>query len=255
MLLEALARASGEPWQAPVRVFAETGSTNDDAKALAREGAAAGTLVIADAQTAGRGRSGARWHSPPGSNLYFSMVLRPAISPAAVAPFTLVTGLVVLHAVEKRTPRRAMLKWPNDVHVDGRKLAGILVEGQVRGDALASVVVGIGINVATTSFPPPLDRTATSFALLGAVERDRSALAADIAVGLRRAEARFVDAGFAAFVEEAALRDALRGRRVGVGDVRGVASGIDDSGRLLVARDDGTTTAVVAGHVELLTDG
>ncbi|NUO50117.1 MAG: biotin--[acetyl-CoA-carboxylase] ligase [Polyangiaceae bacterium] len=251
-VLRALERVSGRSWSAPIRVLAETGSTNDDAKALAREGAPQATLVVADAQTAGRGRSGARWHSPAGENLYLSLVLRPSIAAAAVAPFTLVAGLVVAGAVDERTSRAALVKWPNDVHVDGKKVSGILVEGQVRGDTLSSIVVGLGVNVTTTSFPPPLDMTATSLAMLGARDRDRASLAAAIAVGLVDAVERFAREGLAPFARELAARDALIGRRVRVGDVEGLAMGIDAEGRLLVSTDADGTTPIVAGHVELV---
>jgi BirA family transcriptional regulator, biotin operon repressor / biotin---[acetyl-CoA-carboxylase] ligase len=249
----ALERAYGRPWPAPVHVLSETGSTNDDAKALAREGAPAGTLFISDAQTAGRGRSGARWHSPPGENLYLSLVLRPDMSPAAVAPVTLVAGLVVAGVVDERTSRAALVKWPNDVHVDGKKVSGILVEGQVRGDALASIVVGVGVNVTTSSFPPPLDQTATSLAILGARDCGRTGLAAAIAVGLVNSVERFAREGLASFARELAARDALLGRRVRIGDVEGSAMGIDGEGRLLVATGAGAITPIASGHVELAT--
>ena len=236
----------------PVLVVSETGSTNDDAKALAREGAPSGTLVISDAQTAGRGRSGARWHSPPGENLYLSIVLRPPMSPAAVAPFTLVAGLVIAGVIDERTSQAALVKWPNDVHVGGRKVSGILVEGQVRGDALASIVVGVGVNVTTSSFPPPLDGTATSLAMLGARDCDRAGLAAAISVGLVDSVERFAREGLASFARELAARDALLGRRVRVGDTEGAAMGIDGEGRLLLSTDAGVFTPISSGHVELV---
>lgn len=250
-VVRALERVAGRPWPAPVRVLAETGSTNDDAKALAREGAPHGTLVIADSQTAGRGRSGARWHSPAGENLYLSLVLRPRVAASAVAPFTLVAGLVVAGAVDERTSRPALVKWPNDVHVGGKKVSGILVEGQVRGDALSSIVVGLGVNVTTSSFPPPLDMTATSLSMLGARDCDRAGLAAAIAVGLIDAAEQFAREGLAPFARELAARDALVGRRVRVGDVQGSALGIDAEGRLLISTDAGVTTPIAFGHVEL----
>jgi BirA family biotin operon repressor/biotin-[acetyl-CoA-carboxylase] ligase len=248
----ALEEALGRPWAAPVHVVAETGSTNDDAKALAREGAPAGTLVIADAQTSGRGRSGARWHSPAGENLYLSLVLRPTMAASAVTPFTLVAGLVVAAAIEERVSRATLVKWPNDVHVAGRKISGILVEGQVRGDALGSIVAGVGVNVTTSSFPPPLDATATSLAMLGARDCDRVGLAVAIAVGLTEAVERFAREGIAPFARELAARDALLGRRVKVGDIEGSAMGIDAEGRLLVSTDAGTAIPIASGHVELV---
>ncbi len=247
----ALGLRAGAPWTAPIEVRVETGSTSDDAKALAREGAAEGAIVVADAQTKGRGRSGASWHSPPGENVYLSFVVRPALSPAAVAPLTLVVGLVVRDVVATRIGAPVRVKWPNDIFVSDRKLAGILVEGQVRGDALASVVVGIGLNVKTTVFPPLLDAIATSLAREGAPDLDRASLVAEIVVGVMQATERFAREGLAVFADRIAEHDALRGREIAVGGVRCVARGIDALGRLLVEHTDGSTEAVVSGHVEL----
>ncbi len=176
-IADALARlAPGHAGE--VVVHASTGSTNDDARALAAQGCAHGSLVTADEQTRGRGRSGQRWHSPPGANVYLSIVLRPRLAPHLATPFTLAVGLVVAEVVESRIGRAAALKWPNDVLVGGRKIAGVLVEAQIRGDRLASLVVGVGLDVETRDFPPPLDAIATSLAELGAVDRDRSTLVA-----------------------------------------------------------------------------
>lgn len=247
----ALSSETGGPWTAPIVAHAETGSTSDDAKALAREGCAEGTLVVADAQTKGRGRSGAGWHSPPRENAYLSLVLRPALTPRAVAPLTLVVGLVVRDVVGARVEAPVRVKWPNDVFVRDRKLAGILVEGQIRGDALASVVIGVGVNVATRSFPPPLDEIATSLAIEEARDLDRASLVAEIVVGIRTSTERFVRDGLAAFADRVAAHDVLRGREIAVGGVRGTARGIDALGRLLVERADGSVEAIVSGHVDL----
>jgi BirA family biotin operon repressor/biotin-[acetyl-CoA-carboxylase] ligase len=235
-----------------VVVHASTGSTNDDARALAAQGCEHGSLVTADAQTRGRGRSGQRWHSPPGANVYLSVVLRPRLAPHLATPFTLCVGLVVAELVEARIGRPASLKWPNDVLVDGRKIAGVLVEAQIRGDRLASVVVGVGLDVETLDFPPPLDAIATSLAQLGAVDRNRSILVAELTARIVEAASRFEAHGLATFLPAVAARDALAGTRVRVGDVEGLARGIADDGALLVAQDDGRLERVVAGTVERL---
>jgi BirA family biotin operon repressor/biotin-[acetyl-CoA-carboxylase] ligase len=235
-----------------VVVHASTGSTNDDARALASQGCAHGSLVTADEQTSGRGRSGQRWHSPPGANVYLSVVLRPRLAPHLASPFTLCVGLVVAELVEARIGRMASLKWPNDVLVDGRKIAGVLVEAQIRGDRLASLVVGVGLDVETVDFPPPLDAIATSLAQLGAVDRDRSILAAELTARIVEAAARFEAHGLAAFLPAIAVRDALAGTRVRVGDVEGLARGLDVDGALLVAQGDGRDARVVSGTVERL---
>jgi BirA family biotin operon repressor/biotin-[acetyl-CoA-carboxylase] ligase len=236
----------------PLSVAASTRSTNDDARRAAAAGAPHGAAFLADEQTAGRGRGEHVWHSPPGENLYLSLVLRPDVPAARIAPLALVAGVAVaravgpLLAVVAREPR---IKWPNDVLVDDRKLAGVLVEAQLRGAAVASVVVGVGLNVRTARFPPELEARATSLAALGVVEPDRSLLAARLIAELGRAAAWFGEHGFGSFVEELAARDALRGRPVEAGGVRGVAEGIDAEGHLLLRAVDGGRHAIVAGAV------
>jgi BirA family biotin operon repressor/biotin-[acetyl-CoA-carboxylase] ligase len=241
-------------WAAPIVIKPETGSTNDDVKALAREGGSPGCLVVADTQTHGRGRSGAVWHSPPGRNLYLSLLLRPELPPAAIVPFTLVVGSVVRDVAQRRLPVPVSIKWPNDVLCRDAKLAGILVEGQVRGEILGSIVVGIGVNVHERAFPPPLDATATSLAIEGAAAGalSRNAIAAELAAGVSQAADRFVRDGFATFAATIDAHDALRGRLVSVNGVSGTASGIDASGSLVIEGEDGARRAVTSGHVELL---
>ena len=245
----------GRAWGAPIVAKPETGSTSDDVKSLAREGAAPGTLVVADTQTKGRGRSGAVWHSPPGGNVYLSLLLRPTVRPMDVAPFTLVVGAVVRQVAARRVSAAVGVKWPNDVYCGDKKLAGILVEGQVRGDVLSSIVVDIGINVRVSSFPPPLDATATSLALAGAAAAglDRCALVAEVVAGVDAAAERFVRDGFGAFVEEVRAHDVLVGRRVSVNGASGVARGIDAGGALALEIDDGSVIYVATGHVEMAT--
>jgi BirA family transcriptional regulator, biotin operon repressor / biotin---[acetyl-CoA-carboxylase] ligase len=169
----------------PLVVVESTTSTNDDAKQAAREGAPSGAAFIADAQTGGRGRLGRTWHSPPGENLYASFVLRPSLPPNAAPVVTLAAGLAVADAVAPLVPGRTVaLKWPNDVLVDDRKVAGILTEANL-SDARASwIVIGVGINVRTTTFPAEVALRATSLALAGADDLDRGALFVALAVAL-----------------------------------------------------------------------
>ncbi len=152
-------------WLGRSRVDLDTiGSTNDEALARARAGAPHGTAVTARAQTQGRGRQGRAWHSPPGENVYLSIILRLPIAPAAAPPLTLAVGVAVCETV-RRLAGRASLKWPNDVLIEGKKVAGILTETSTRGAELDAVIVGIGVNVATTSFPPELAVLATSLTI------------------------------------------------------------------------------------------
>jgi BirA family transcriptional regulator, biotin operon repressor / biotin---[acetyl-CoA-carboxylase] ligase len=137
------------------RLLAECASTNDEAAAWARAGAPHGAIVIADSQTRGRGRLGRAWHSPPGAALYFSAILRPSLPLPRLPPLTLAVGVALAEAVA-RFDVQARLKWPNDLLVGGKKLAGILAESATQGGRLEHVIVGIGVNLHVGEFPPGL---------------------------------------------------------------------------------------------------
>ena len=235
----------------PLSVAGETTSTNDDARRAAMEGAPHGATFLADAQTAGRGRGGHSWFSPPGENLYMSTILRPRVSPADIAPITLAIGLAVARVVGRclRGAGRVGLKWPNDVLVDGRKIAGVLVEGQLRGDRVTSLVAGIGVNVGTRAFPPELRDLATSLALAGVGDLDRERLAAALVAEVGCVVSAFEAAHLAPMLPEIRALDSLRDREVDVGGSRGLAVGIDDGGRLLVRAASGEVRAVASGEV------
>ncbi len=212
----------------------ETSSTNDRARELASAGAPHGALVTAGAQTAGRGRQGRRWSAPPGRALLMSVVLREAhpLLPLAAAV-----------AVARGCGPATTVKWPNDVLLDGRKVCGILAEGRPQE---GWAVLGIGINVAvrTEDLPEELRTTATG---LGLTPEQVPALLGTVLTELETALAlplpELLDAWRA--------RDALRGRPVRWDGGGGVAAGIDDGGRLLVERADGSLTALDAGEVHL----
>jgi BirA family biotin operon repressor/biotin-[acetyl-CoA-carboxylase] ligase len=250
-------RALDASFNGSVLAHESTESTNDDAKELARQGAASGSFVIADAQLSGRGRAGNVWHSPAGANLYFSLLLRPRFDAALAPAFALVAGSVVAAAVERRLGAGApatRVKWPNDVFVGDKKISGILIEAQLRGGELGSLVVGVGVNLATREFPPDLASLATSIALAGGDDAslDRDALAVELAVALAGAAGRYERDGLASLAPELAARDYLCGRRVRVGDFAGVADGIAPDGRLVIRSADGVRQLAVSGHVELL---
>ena len=239
----------------PLAVVPLTASTNDDARRAAAAGAPHGAAFVADAQTAGRGRGRHVWHSPPGENLYLSLLLRPEVAAARIAPLALVAGIAVARTVDallgpSSPPVR--IKWPNDVLVDGCKLAGVLVEAQLRGSIVSSVVVGVGLNVHTARFPDDLAFRATSLALLGAPRLSRSALAARLLAELGRATSVFQAQGFAAFSEDLSARDALRGRELEVGGIRGIGEGIDPQGLLLIRDPSGPLRAVGSGEVAIV---
>jgi BirA family biotin operon repressor/biotin-[acetyl-CoA-carboxylase] ligase len=212
----------------------ETGSTNDRARALAANGAPHGTLVTAREQTAGRGRHGRSWVGPPGQALLMSLVLRE-LDPL----LPLRAGL----AVSDLARDAARVKWPNDVWVDGRKVAGILVEARVQA---GWAVLGIGINVAVDleRLPDELHETAGT---LGRRPEELEDALAELLSGLERRLAEPAAESLAAL----RARDALLGREIGWDDGEGVAAGIDDAGSLLVRLRDGREIALSSGEVLL----
>jgi BirA family biotin operon repressor/biotin-[acetyl-CoA-carboxylase] ligase len=215
--------------------FRLTDSTNERARELALAGAPHGTLVTADEQQAGRGRQGRVWTAPARSAVLMSLVLREA---------TDFLPLAAAVAVCEALPVATEIKWPNDVWIDGRKVAGILVEGRPQE---GWAVLGIGLNVAVTEFPPPLDETATSLRLAGASLTTDQTLAA-LLLALDGWLPRPSSDVLAAWRS----RDALFGRTVrwSNGGKDGVAAGVDDSGALIVETGDGRVT-LDAGEVHL----
>ena len=233
-----------------VRRYEELASTNDEAKRLAQGGAAEGTVVVAERQTAGRGRRGRVWQSVPG-NLFVSVVLRPAIAPIAAPPLAPAIGLAVALAVEDVAPLAAELKWPNDVRVGGRKVAGVLTESLVAGSTLSAVIAGIGLNVGA-ELPAELAEIATTLSR----EAVRNVRKSEVEEALLRRIAdvygRFLAGGFSALADEWRERDALAGQSVtidaGSAKVTGDAVGIADDGAYRVRTASGETR-VTAGEV------
>ena len=215
--------------------FRLTDSTNERAKELAAAGAPHGTLVTADEQSAGRGRQGRSWSAPARSAVLMSLVTRrlPATLPLAAAV-----------AICEALPVRCQIKWPNDIWLERRKLAGILVEGRPQE---GWAVLGIGLNVTTEAFPLELDGTATSLRLKG-IETSTEAVLASLLDSLDEWLEAPDEAVLAAWRE----RDALRGERVRWTGGEGTAEGIDASGALIVATGSGRVT-LDAGEVHLLT--
>jgi BirA family biotin operon repressor/biotin-[acetyl-CoA-carboxylase] ligase len=236
----------------PVHWRDETQSTNDDALLAARNGIPHGALFGAEAQSHGRGRRGSEWISEPGAGLWFSVLLRPKLAAEAVAGLSLCAGLAVRDALAPRVSTPTQVKWPNDVLAGGKKLAGILIESQVSGAKISSVIVGIGINVEQTEFPEPISNIATSLALLSAAERSREPLLGDVLAALQARIAELEAGGMSAVSEAVRPHDALLDRKLRVDELSGTGAGIDASGRLLLRSDDGSVTPIVSGHVELL---
>jgi len=239
----------------PCVVSALTDSTNDDALAAAREGAPHGALFVTDEQRKGRGRRGNTWHAPPGEALLFSVVLRPELAAERAACLSLVAGLAVRAAVAQELAKAsvattALVKWPNDVVVERRKVAGILVESQMRGERLGAAVVGVGLNVGRLELPDDVAARATSLALLGAsVVREELLTSVLGELALRLGALERGETPLDTLATELSAHDALAGERVTVGAVTGTATGIDALGNLEVLDAAGCIHRVASGHV------
>ena len=251
------ARLGGNALIREVLVFAETESTNDLATRLGRDGAAGGVAIFAEHQTAGRGRFGRRWASASHRGLWFSLLLRPALPLADWARLTTWAAVALAAAIDEMTGAKAAIKWPNDIFLGDKKVAGILAESGTDSAGSPFAVLGIGVNVnhEPADFSPdlrasagslrsvtgqPLDRTACAVAILRALEARRSALVTD----------------FPAIIAEAAARSFLLGRwikvRVGDAAAEGLAETLDAHGHLLLRQADGTLQCLTAGEVTVI---
>lgn len=249
--------ASGYLQGREVHFRASTESTNDDALALGRAGAPSGTLVVAEAQSRGRGRLGRGWLSPPGVGLYCSLLLRPRLDPAELPKLTLATGLAASRAVEAVTTLPPLLKWPNDLWLAGRKVGGILAEALFE-PAGPLVVLGIGLNVNTPreSFPPELQEQATSLLLQAGREFARSALLTSLRRETMTMAVRLEEEGFAHILAEWRARDVTLGRELAwltpAGQVvRGLSLGPDQDGLLRIRDAAGAVHEVISGDIAL----
>jgi len=249
----------------PTLYFPRTGSTNDVAHERAAAGAPHGLLVIADEQTAGRGRLDRRWWALPGSSLLMSLLLRPSLPLDQVGQLTMCLGLAAVEGIEAVTGLRPALKWPNDLLLDGRKLGGMLAELHLDGELLDYAVLGLGVNVninfsasaltsASTLMPSELTDTAISLSTALGHSVDRLPLLAAI---VARCEAWYerVLAGQSLHAAWAARLDTV-GRQVTVttaaGALMGSAVGVTPGGALLVRGDDGTEHTIWSGDVTAL---
>jgi BirA family transcriptional regulator, biotin operon repressor / biotin---[acetyl-CoA-carboxylase] ligase len=244
-------------------------STNDVAARLADAGAVEGTWVVADEQTAGRGRRGRKWASPPGAGLYLSVIFRPqsaAVRDDRTTPLlTLMAGVAAAQGVRAATGLAPGLKWPNDLVIEPpgersgfsrfRKLAGILAEAAATGGELQSVVIGIGINLTGAAYPPDVEARATS--IEGELGRpvERAAVLVEVLAALASWRRALIDGGQRELLDTwRALAPSSRGRRVrwmAAPDrsIAGITQGIDDTGALLV-KTDGGVERIIAGDVQ-----
>ncbi len=236
-----------------------TVSTNADAFRLAEDGAIQGTVVLADSQTGGKGRRGRVWSSPAGVNLYCSVVLRPAIMPHEAPQLTFLSAVAAARAIEGTTKLAPEIKWPNDLLISGKKIAGLLNEMSAETDGINFVILGIGVNLNMTmdQFPEDLRQPATSLLLESGVRVDRSHFAGVMLRELDRLYADFLLHGFGPIREEWQRRCNANGRQVLVTDsgtecTGGRFIGIDLDGALLLRSDDNILHRITCGDVRVI---
>ncbi|SRR2546426_5642982 len=227
-------------------------STNSYAASILSNGIDEGTVVIADEQTAGRGRAGRVWTSEKGKNLTFSIILNPKVPPASIGVISLYAALGVAEAIRDITGMPAECKWPNDVLMGGRKLCGILSDASIEGGTLTSVVVGIGLNVNQTDFPPEIRPAPTSLRLAAGKWFDRVSVLSSV---LERLESRYADLQsqrFDVIIKAWENMAPMMGSEIKIathdGGLAGVARGIAEDGGLIV-RTNGTDRKVLAGDI------
>lgn len=236
--------------------YAEIDSTNIEAKKKAEEGASHGTLIVADKQTAGRGRRGRSWEAPAGSNIYMTIMLKPDFEPNKASMLTIVMALAAAKAIQEVSTRTCAIKWPNDIVVNGRKICGILTEMSAELDYIQHVVIGIGINVNQKIIPEELASNATSLYLEGGEKLIRAHLIERSMYYFEHYYDIFVKTkDLSGLAEEYDSFLINRGKAVRVldpkGEFEGIASGINELGELRVTKDDGTEVLVYAGEVSV----
>ncbi len=239
-------------WGASLDVREQTESTMDDASAAAAEGAADGHVVLADQQTRGRGAHGRSWLSPAKSDLYFSIVARPDVAPSSMALITLATGLGVRDAVASLLPDASVVvKWPNDIWIDRRKCAGILVESRMLGSKIDAVIIGVGLNVNRMEWPEELAGLATSLRMEEAshAQLDRGRVLGAVLSHVERSVGSFVRDGATVLVNALRPHLALVGEAVRWEEGEGTFEGIEADGAARV-RFRGEVVALHAARLE-----
>jgi BirA family biotin operon repressor/biotin-[acetyl-CoA-carboxylase] ligase len=233
----------------------ETVSTNITAKQLAAGGAPEGTLVVSEMQTGGKGRLGRNWFSPFGEGIYISFILRPAISPAEAPKITLMTAVAMAEALHSGPGLNVWIKWPNDILLGGKKLAGILTEISTEMDAVDYVIIGVGLNVNTFSFPPDLKETATSLLLETGKAHSRSSLMRDFLKWFENYYELFQRADFEPILNRWRQFSQIAGRRISVETIGGMTIGraldIDRDGFLMVEDNVGQIHRIYSGDITL----
>jgi BirA family biotin operon repressor/biotin-[acetyl-CoA-carboxylase] ligase len=238
-----------------IRVFEETTSTNDVVEKLARDNVREGVVVFAESQTKGRGRLGRKWISPPRRGLWFSVLLRPAMRPATVTQLTIASSTALRRAIQAQSGLAPEIKWPNDILINGRKVAGVLTELSAELDKVKYVILGIGVDVNQSAgeFPPELRKFATSLKIESGQRQDRAALAVKILRELDRDYERITAGKFESVADEWEEHCATLGHNavIHIGDrkVHGTAESLDSDGALLLRTQHGRLERIIGGDV------
>ena len=238
-----------------IRVFQETTSTNDVVEKLARDGVKEGVAVFAESQTRGRGRMGRKWVSPPGKGLWFSVLLRPGLLPQETTRLTIASATALRRAIAEHTGLQAEIKWPNDLLLSGKKIAGILTELNAELDHVRYVILGVGVdvNLVTSDFPEAVRPLATSLKIASGRAMNRPGLAVAILREFDRDYARVCSGQFVTVANEWEEHCTTLGRevsiRIGQREVRGRAESLSPEGELLVRTEHGRLERVGGGDV------
>ena len=240
-----------------IQVFEQTTSTNDVIEKLARDGVKEGAVVFAESQTKGRGRLGRKWISPAHKGLWFSILLRPQLRPQEATQLTVASATALRRAIQNETGLSPEIKWPNDILIGGKKVAGILTELSAEVDRVKHIILGIGVdvNLSAAEFPPELRKLATSLRIESGRMISRAGLAVAILRELDRDYLRVCTGGFSALADEWEAHCRTIGREVmiqiGERRIRGRAESLDDEGALLVRTEHGHLERIIGGDVTL----
>lgn len=238
--------------------FEEVTSTNEVAKEMARRGAEEGVVVIAEAQSRGRGRLGRRWISPRGG-VWLTVILRPTISPEAALRMQFITAVSVARAIEETLGLEVEVKWPNDILIHGRKVCGILTESGLRGGELEFVALGVGINanIDINAFPEDLRESVTSLREEAKHEVSRRFLLKSLLANLERYYVKFLRGEFDQILDEWRSLTSMLGKRVVVTNlhekIEGEAVDVDQDGALVIRLDGGPLRRVLSGDATVIT--
>ncbi|MBU8907275.1 biotin--[acetyl-CoA-carboxylase] ligase [Desertibacillus haloalkaliphilus] len=240
-----------------IQYYETVTSTQEIAHRLAQDGAREGTVVVADEQTGGKGRLGRVWHSPIGTSISMSLILRPSIPPQQAPQLTLLAAVSVVRGIQAATGIECEIKWPNDILLDGKKVVGILTELQSEPDRVHSVIIGIGINVnhRKEQFPSEIREIATSLGIEKGEEIARADVIRSVFEEFETLYQRYLNEGFKPIKQLWESHAISLGKQIKASTVQnvlyGVATGITDDGVLLLEDEEGTVHKIYSADIEL----